>query len=531
MTPNHPTSSLSFKDCHMTPKGIGAMAEHLRSLPFFQAVPEPRVRAVAIALIAFGGSLDGLHRVCESHYPAPDAYAENVRTNRPPGLLDEYMRLIMDLLTWYDRISGGASFLVSTPANHPGNPPTITEVNMDVFLPTILQEQPRTGIVFARMVQYFAEEIGLPAVQRAHKAKPTKHQRLPIGAASAASPGDIQPLIPPSETPWHKFYGRDSGVLERLIAEQASGLGIVPKMPSTISRTLPSSQAPSPEGVAPRTTVLHQGAARTVGDIGRFVRQFERCNENDEAGRRAIMEQVSTRLPDVFNVILDLERRVKTLETINETQLVEIWSLQQALEESADQRNEELMRINTELSSASRLSLPSSGVAGTGSASVAEPSISELPRPLLPLDKSESRLAHVKHSSRTVTSSSMTLPNSSISYFAPRKSMPVHASAPPHASTPNSSTRQSSPNASPSPSQAVPHNLGLSKGRIFGPNTEQVLIHHQLPRRTHTLLRYVEMNFQGNWMEGVHTMVPNCSQDLARELVVAMEADCRLSTA
>ncbi|KAI1783650.1 hypothetical protein LXA43DRAFT_1102279 [Ganoderma leucocontextum] len=54
------------------------------------------------------------------------------------------------------------------------------------------------------------------------------------------------------------------------------------------------------------------------------------CGEHDEAGRRAIKEQVSTKLPDVASVIADLERRVEDLETVKQTQLVEIESLQQA---------------------------------------------------------------------------------------------------------------------------------------------------------------------------------------------------------
>ncbi|PIL33151.1 hypothetical protein GSI_04601 [Ganoderma sinense ZZ0214-1] len=426
----------------------------------------------------------------------------------------------MDLLTWYDRVSGGASFLVSMPAR-PGTLPTITAVNMDVFLPIIPQEQPKTSIVFARMVQSFAEEIGLPTIRRMNKAKSTTAQRLPIVVANTGSSVDIQPLIPPSETPWHRFYGRDVGVLERLIAEQFPDVSAVQKLPSMILRPQALLPPLAPKGSAPHATVGSSGLQKqvpwTAGDILHLAEQFGRCNERDEAGLRAIAEQVSTRLPDIFKVITDLELRVEALETVKQTQLEEIGSLRQALQESFDQHRGELIRINEELSA---------------------PSVPELPRPSLTSVRS-GRI-------RALATSNSILPVSSIIDSAPppsihnaryeeRKTVPIHAatSPPRSASAPNNSNR---PSGSRSGSPNVSLNVlqveeKWSKGRIYGPNTEQVLQRHKLPRRVHTILRNLEKTrSQENLMQAVRATVPNCSQDLARELVDAMKNDRDLSS-
>ncbi|KAI1786473.1 hypothetical protein LXA43DRAFT_1065048 [Ganoderma leucocontextum] len=145
-------------------------------------------------------------------------------------------------------------------------------------------------------------------------------------------------------------------------------------------------------------------------------KQFEGCGEHDEAGRRAVVEQILTRLPDVFGVIADLERRVEELAAIKQIQLVEIESLRQALQESLD-------RIF----------------------------------------------------------------------------------------------------------QAARDNSG--KRKMYGPNTDNVLTSRQLPRRIHALLRKAGGEFsegQG-WTQALTATIPNCSQDLAHELVDAMKAGRALS--
>ncbi|KAI1785813.1 hypothetical protein LXA43DRAFT_1065551 [Ganoderma leucocontextum] len=325
----------------------------------------PHLSMHTIAVITFGGCSEsnGQHYVLPGplgpHSTQYPAHATN--TNWREEFRDEYMRLIMDLLTWHDRVFGGATFLVSTQAaRRPGPLSMITAVKMDVFLPSmLLREQPRTCIVFARMVQYFAEEVGLPTMRAMDKANPprSKLKGVQTVAAVAVPCVDTQPLIPPSETPWHTFYGRDPGVLERLIAERIAVVDAVPEIPSMTLR--PSLQPLVSEGVtlpAPSSSAAVFGKRKcrerepwTAADIKHYAKHFEGCGEHDDAGRRAIAEQISTRLPDVFGVIADLERRVEDLAAIKQIQLVEIESLRQALQESLDQRRMELLRIKEEL--------------------------------------------------------------------------------------------------------------------------------------------------------------------------------------
>lgn len=226
-----------------------------------------------------------------------------------------------------------------------GAPPTIADVKMDVFLP--IHEQPWTSVVLARMAQSFAEMIGLPAMQRLHNANSSMNRNTQTVLANAALRVDTQPLIPSSATSWHTFYGCDSNVLEQLIAEKIEVFHAMPEISPTVAQPLPPS-APGPSTPVAQSSLVLQGKHPerkpwNVDDIKRYVEQFRACDEHDEVGRRAITQRVSARMPDLFNIVLDLDRRIHDLEAIQKAQVVEIESLRHAPQSSVN-RSSDLLR-------------------------------------------------------------------------------------------------------------------------------------------------------------------------------------------
>ena len=209
---------------------------------------------------------------------------------------------------------------------------------MDVFLPVLhLRDQPRMDIALARMVQLFAEEVGLPALQHYDEVKPSGRKSKVV--ASIPPRADTQPLIPPSDTTWHTFYGREPGALEQLISRQIAATGAMPQIVSTTPRPLSSPPSPTVFSPAPSTANMPRGALEansspwTAEDLKYYAVRLKGC---DEAGRRAIIEQVSIHLTDIFAVIRDLERRVEDLELIKAMQTSEIEGLREAFRDAMD---------------------------------------------------------------------------------------------------------------------------------------------------------------------------------------------------
>lgn len=101
------------------------------------------------------------------------------------------------------------------------------------------------------------------------------------------------------------------------------------------------------------------------------------------------------------------------------------------------------------------------------------------------------------------------------------------------APTPLTSIRPSTVRRASPPGYADEDRLGgtLSRGRIFGPHTDEVLGHYALPRHTHTILRRVgKDSSEEDWVGTLRGEIRNCTDDVAHDLVEAMKADCKSST-
>lgn len=163
--------------------------------------------------------------------------------------------------------------MVHTPGTRPpGTYAAIEEVKLDTFLPIVLlRENPALEPVFARIVQYVAEQVGLPIMQRWDRAKELHEGGARHNATQArhhSNRSANRPLVPPSTTPFRIFYGRTPGTIEPLIASLAGPVAPPLIAPSAAAPpttpTLPSSpdppMSPAPSHASPARRSVHRSA-------------------------------------------------------------------------------------------------------------------------------------------------------------------------------------------------------------------------------------------------------------------------------
>ena len=92
----------AFSDCSMSPQGVWSMVQHLRSFPPLRDQPEERLRAMAVAFLAFGGTSDGGHMVSVSalHPSHIQAHSKNKQLTWRRYMREEYIRMVMDLVSY-----------------------------------------------------------------------------------------------------------------------------------------------------------------------------------------------------------------------------------------------------------------------------------------------------------------------------------------------------------------------------------------------------------------------------------------------
>ena len=183
--------------------------------------------------------------------------------------------------------------LIHTPATRP--PGTLAEprmVKMEVLLPKVhVEESPAVAHAVSRIVQHFAEQVGVYAMRRFDDAANTA--AWPKSGAVAPLNPCIQPIIPPSCTPRYTFYGRVPGELDDLIGSLVPGgtpivpLIAAPVQPSTdpshvraaLGRSTVTSPTPSASPAhpgllttrTPSRTARRQDAPEASTDIGALV--------------------------------------------------------------------------------------------------------------------------------------------------------------------------------------------------------------------------------------------------------------------
>ncbi|KAI1781972.1 hypothetical protein LXA43DRAFT_1105019 [Ganoderma leucocontextum] len=585
---SHP--DVPFDKCTMTPSGVVALVQHLRTQPLLGDVPVPRLRAMAIAYLAHGGTDDGKHYVGPGKLHDAHFQVHRGKLNWRDHMRDDFRQIVTDLLTWLDRLSGGGSLLVHASGTRPPDAPAVVEeVKLDVFLPfVLLREDPAVSVPLARIIQHFAEHIAFPIMERWGRAKGLHEGgRLQRKAGS----GEVQPthrwaaqgLIPTSATPYHIFYGRPPGSLETLIASltgappppiipsaatpavgpsptpattSAAASPVTPSAKrvtrlSTSSTTTPAvpsaatSAATRINAPAPTSTVslpATAAAARVASNAKSATSQstvpatepvfttpdtprsttsmyvspssrpnikVEYCADDpwtaeDAAAWAEIMEPEMSQpggpivspprdfprrlARDPATIIDSLETRVVELEGIVYGQADEIERLQRLLQETmtwarAWQRPDVFDRSNT----------PSSATFGHGRVSSVPSSLSYQP-------------SYFSRAQTPLGFAAITQPGGSPS----RLQQPTASSSAPR-----------SPN--PSQTRHVPIVL-------FGFHSDRCIEVHGLPLSTHHLLQTVERTSDSTeWANTILSLVPDCTEELAEELMMAMQKDCGLA--
>ncbi len=245
---------------------------------------------------------------------------------------------------------------------------------MEAFLPrALIAERREVGLAVSRIVQYIAEEIGVPAMQRwdlASNAKawssnntPQRQRELPYLAGNL-------PVIPHSPSPRYILYGRIPGEIDQLIADAAPDLHVnapapLVAPPASIPPSGPHIAAPVPSAMASASNMRDDGEeceevqmlspkgkehirisyssadpytsddllalveshydsdGDLVPDAPRTSRGKQRADYHAEANE------------DLADVLAALQARIEELEDIKTAQELEIMGLRSALKGSA----------------------------------------------------------------------------------------------------------------------------------------------------------------------------------------------------
>ncbi|KAI0658036.1 hypothetical protein C8Q70DRAFT_934639 [Cubamyces menziesii] len=176
------------------------------------------------------------------------------------------MCFVLDALTAWDQITGGATIMVHTNGTRrPSAPNMLTESSLDAYAPPhLIDELPNLAYAFAQIIQEFAQGIALDTMECWDKLSNKKSWSTDGPAPDPITPSPA--LLPRSLSTHFLFHGRPWGSLEPLIEQyvltqsavvQWSVYALLPKLPvpsippqllnaSTPTLSLPVPPRPNP---------------------------------------------------------------------------------------------------------------------------------------------------------------------------------------------------------------------------------------------------------------------------------------------
>ena len=98
-SPNDPSDTiLPISLCRLTPHGVASVVSYLKLHPVFASLSDDRLRAMAFACLAFGGTNDNNHAVCPGtlHPIHHETHAPSADGDWPNNMCERYLGLVMD---------------------------------------------------------------------------------------------------------------------------------------------------------------------------------------------------------------------------------------------------------------------------------------------------------------------------------------------------------------------------------------------------------------------------------------------------
>lgn len=92
---------LPISHCRLTPQGVISVMHHLGQHSLFTDMPEERLRAMAFAFLAHGGSSDDDHIIDADsfHYMHYEANKDSRRGSWRNNMCESYLTLVMDMVS------------------------------------------------------------------------------------------------------------------------------------------------------------------------------------------------------------------------------------------------------------------------------------------------------------------------------------------------------------------------------------------------------------------------------------------------
>ncbi|RDX44105.1 hypothetical protein OH76DRAFT_1487324 [Lentinus brumalis] len=510
-TQGDPNAVLPPSMCRYSSIGLNSLVSLLRDLPQFQGVPESRLRGAAIGFLV-AGAKNGNHDVALNQF---HALCREVNAKHQPlkwrqGLRDLQLAAVMDHICVLDQASGGASFFIHCPGTRPpGTAPVAKEAKMEVYLPKPLMTRPEVAIALSYMVQYFAERIAVPAMERWDAASDINSWGSTATAQPYVDRGADMPIIPPSTTPHHVFYGRVPGQLEQLIA---ANYNIAQPAPPSVATATTSDTQADPEHApgVPAMPTDDKGKGRATED-GEIIRMVSPDGKpHIKLAHSSLDPYTPEDLVAFAEAHYDSQGRLKTGASEDEVrELRDMVAALQArifdLEEQNTAQEIQILGLRAALNGDRVRAFENSRVPGTpGRSSTADTFGQSSSRSPAPRAQSTTSFASVS----SVSSVSASTPST------PTRSRVGPAEA--NAATPLVM----------SPQLATPARIFRHRWFIFGPATELVIAAHGLPKQTHSMLQDVADEYPvQHWVMKIRQNLFGCSMDVAKELVGAMKND------
>ncbi|KAH9834662.1 uncharacterized protein C8Q71DRAFT_725187 [Rhodofomes roseus] len=210
--------TLPFAKCRITPTGLQSVKDGLDHDGLGQSYPS-RLHSAALAFLVSGVRKDGRHSLPN------DAFHPDCKAAKTPGSRDNYnmrrelLGLALDTITTYDRLSGGATIVVSIPGSlRPGSDLQLENIQTDVYFPPgIFNELPELQPVLSQLIQLTVELIGMPVCRRWRRA--AEHAGWDLSSSDdGPNPNGPFPIFPVINTSSHyRIWGRRTGELEQLL--------------------------------------------------------------------------------------------------------------------------------------------------------------------------------------------------------------------------------------------------------------------------------------------------------------------------
>ncbi|TFK81915.1 hypothetical protein K466DRAFT_604102 [Polyporus arcularius HHB13444] len=475
---------------------------------------QARFDAADMAWFVAGAHKDGAHFLSPDRFHTMWKDARVVEASGTDAIYrarrefrDRLRELVWDALTVLDRVSGGASILVHSPGTvEPGQRRELPFLKLDVYVPPfILHENFLVDRPLASIVQTFAEEVALPAAQRWARASEALGFDLKKEVPVVEPPSNL-PFMPAPQrrNTLYRCRGRRVGELEAMLAQASDDA-------SRRDRDGPGRR----DGHASRSSATARDDDDNVDSLRATIARLEVLLQEKHDEIVVLGDIIDDREGDVLRLEDDLEAREIDIARLEE----EVEALQRAPPVLVPQP------IRAQRPAPEPMPTPTPTPTPSRSAcSPVQPDrlpAAAPPYVAVPIAVSTTSMSLSRSCASRSTAASSPLPSPSPSHLrSPGKmdrAMPATIWQSPALVVTTSTSAIRAPTST--------RPATLTRFDFIGPRSQVVVAAHRLPSTLHRSLRDLVLNQPQSLWYSLLTGQMSLSQEVALELIRALEED------